>query len=178
MDYSIFIWEIIIFVLISIISSMIYMKFEYQDSNHLYKLFVPKNDSLWERIKVLIAPTLLLMLIECLLVELSPNFMFAKLISLIVMALVNPLFFILYFNFSKWDMIVINVLTSISSSLLGLLVSIWVVSMPLLAEPIIYISALGVVLIIMFYICATFFQTDDILFVDPITKRKTLKKDN
>lgn len=178
MDYSIFIWEIITFVLICVISSMIYLKFDYQDSNNLYKLFVPKNDSIWERIKVLIAPTLLLMVIECLLVELSSNFMFAKLVSLIVMALVNPLFFILYFSFSKWDMIVINVLTSISSALMGLLVSIWVLSIPLLADPIIYISAIGVILVIIFYICATFFQTDDMLFVDPITKRKTLKKDN
>ncbi len=178
MNYSIFIWEIITFVLISVISSMIYLKFDYQDSNNLYKLFVPKNDSLWERIKVLIAPTLLLMLIECLLVELNSNFMFSKLVSLIVMALSNPLFFILYFSFSKWDMIVINVLTTISSALMGLLISIWVLNIPLLSDPIIYISAIGVMLIIVFYICATFFQTDDMLFVDPITKRKTLKKDN
>jgi len=178
MDYSIFIWEIITFVLISVISSMIYMKFDYQDSNNLYKLFVPKNDSLWERIKVLIAPALLMMLIECLLVEIIPNFMFAKLVSLIVMALVNPLFFILYFSFSKWDMIVINVLTTISSALMGLLVSIWVLGIPLLPDSIIYISAIGIILIIIFYICATFFQTDDMIFMDPITKRKTLKKDN
>jgi len=177
MDYGIFIWEIISFVLISLISSMIYLKFEYQDTNNLYKLFVPKNDSLWERIKVLIATTLLIMLIECLLVEINPNFMFAKLVSLIVMSLSNPLFFILYFSFSTWDMIVINVLTTISSALMGLLVSIWVLSIPILPDAIIYISAVGVMLIVIFYICATFFQTDDMIFVDPITKRKTLKKD-
>ena len=177
MDYSIFIWEIITFVLISLISSMIYLKFDYQDSNSLYKLFVPKNDSIWERIKVLIAPALFLMIIECLFVDLIPNFMFAKLVSLIVMALANPLFFILYFSFSKWDMIVINVLTCISSALIGLLISIWVLSIPLLADAIIYISAIGILLIIVFYICATFFQTDDMIFMDPITKKGTLKKD-
>jgi len=119
-----------------------------------------------------------MMLIECLLVEIIPNFMFAKLVSLIVMALVNPLFFILYFSFSKWDMIVINVLTTISSALMGLLVSIWVLGIPLLPDSIIYISAIGIILIIIFYVCATFFQTDDMIFMDPITKRKTLKKDN
>ena len=178
MNYSIFIWEIIVSVLICIISSIIYLKFEYQDSNNLYKLFVPKNDSLWERIKVLIAPTLLMIVIECLLVDINPNFMFSKLASIIVMVLVNPLFFILFFSFSKWDMIVINVLTIISSALMGLLVSIWVLSIPVLAEPIIYISAIGLMLIIIFYVCATFFQTDDMIFMDPITKRKSLKKDN
>lgn len=177
MEYSIFIWEIITFVLICIISSMIYLKFEYQDSNTLYKLFVPKNDSIWERVKVLVAPSLLMLLIECLLVDLNPNFMFAKLVSLIVMALVNPLFFILYFSFSKWDMIVINVLTTITSALIGLLISIWVLSIALLPDSIIYISAIGIILIFVFYIFATFFQTDDMLFVDPITKRKSLKKD-
>jgi len=178
MDYSIFIWEIVAFVLISLISSVIYLYCDYQDSNNLYKLFIPKNDSLWERIKVLIAPTILIMLVECLFIEINANFMFAKLVSLVVMALVNPLFFILYFSFSKWDMIVINVLTTISSSLVGLLISIMVINIPMLPDAIIYISALGILLIVMFYICATFFQTDDLLFVDPITRRKNLKQDN
>ena len=80
MNYDIFIWEIVSFVSICIISSIIYMYFEYQDSNKFYKLFVPKNDSIWERIKVLLAPTLLLIIIEMLLVNVTPNFMFAKLI--------------------------------------------------------------------------------------------------
>ena len=177
MDYSIFIWEIITFILICLISSIIYLKFDYQDTNNIYKLFVPVNDSLWERIKVLIGPALLLMLVESLLIEISPNFMFSKLISLIVMALTNPLFFIMYFNFSKWDMIVINVLTTVSSALIGLLVSIWVLSISILSDVIIYISAIGLLMIILFYICATFFQTDDLLFMDPITKKRTLKKD-
>ena len=178
MDYSIYIWEIVTFVLISLLSSIIYLRFEYQDSNSFYKLFVPKNDSLWERVKVLIAPTLLIMTIECLLIEVSPNFMFAKLLSLLIMILVNPLFFILYFSFSKWDMIVINVLTTTSSALIGLLVSVWILSVPILAEGIIYISAIGILMIIVFYVCATFFQTDDIIFMDPITKKRTLKKDH
>ena len=178
MDYSIYIWEIVTFVLISLLSSIIYLRFEYQDSNSFYKLFVPKNDSLWERVKVLIAPTLLIMTIECLLIEVSSNFMFAKLLSLLIMILVNPLFFILYFSFSKWDMIVINVLTTTSSALIGLLVSVWILSIPIISEGIIYISAIGILMIIVFYVCATFFQTDDIIFMDPITKKRTLKKDH
>ena len=177
MDYSIFIWEIISFVLISLISSVIYLYCDYQDSNNFYKLFIPKNDSLWERVKVLIAPTILVMLIECLFINVSTNFMFAKLVSLVVMALINPLFFILYFRFSKWDMLVINVLSTISSSLIGLLISIMIINIPILPDAIIYISSLGIILIVVFYICATFFQTDDLIFVDPITKRKNLKQD-
>lgn len=177
MDYSIFIWEIVAFVLISLISSVIYLYCDYQDSNNLYKLFIPKNDSLWERIKVLIAPTILIMLFECLIIEINSNFMFAKLISLVVMVLVNPLFFVLYFRFSKWDMIVINVLTTISSSLIGLLISIMLLSIPSLPTAITYISAIGIIMIVMFYICATFFQSEDIIFVDPITKKINLKKD-
>lgn len=178
MDYSIFIWEIVTFVIICIASSLIYLYCDYQDSSNFYKLFVPKNDSIWERVKVLIAPTIVMIIIECLLIDVSPNFMFAKLISMIIMALANPLFFILYFSFSKWDMIVINVLTSISSALTGLLVSVLVLNIPVLADGIIYVSALGIIMIIIFYLCATFFQTDDMIFVDPITRKITLKKDN
>ena len=74
MDYSIFIWEIIAFVLISLISSVIYLYCDYQDSNNFYKLFIPKNDSLWERVKVLLAPTILVMLIECLFIDINSNF--------------------------------------------------------------------------------------------------------
>ena len=178
MDYSIFIWEIITFVMISIISSLIYFYCDYQDSNNLYKLFIPKNDSLWERVKVVIAPTLLMIIIECLLIDINANFMFAKLISLIVIALVNPLFFILYFSFSKRDMLEINVLTSISSAFVGLIVSLLILTIPALSDIIIYISLIGIILTIIFYVYATYFQTDDLIFVDPITKRRTLKKDS
>ncbi len=178
MNYSIFIWEIVTFVIICVTSSLIYLYCDYQDSNNFYKLFIPKNDSIWERVKVLIAPTIVMIIIECLLAPVGPNFMFAKLVSIIVMTLLNPLFFILYFSFSKWDMIVINVLTTISSALTGLLVSILVLTIPTLSDGIIYISAIGIIMIIIFYLCATFFQTDDLIFVDPITRRRTLKKDS
>lgn len=178
MNYDIFIWEIVSFVSICIISSIIYMYFEYQDSNKFYKLFVPKNDSIWERIKVLLAPTLLLILIEMLLVNVTPNFMFAKLISIVAMVMVNPLLFIIYFNFSKWDMVVINVLTTISSALIGLLVSVLVLNIPTLPDPIIYISIVGIIMIIAFYLIATFFQTNDFIFLDPVTKKINLKKEH
>ena len=178
MNYSMYIWEIIAFVMISIISSLIYFYCDYQDSNNFYKLFIPKNDSIWERVKVVIAPALLMIIIECLLIDVNSNFMFAKLISLIVMSLVNPLFFILYFSFSKRDMLEINVLTSISSALIGLVVSLLILTIPTLSDLIIYISVLGIILTIIFYVYATYFQTDDLIFVDPITKRKTLKKDS
>ncbi len=178
MNYDIFIWEIVSFVSICIISSIIYMYFEYQDSNKFYKLFVPKNDSIWERIKVLLAPTLLLILIEMLLVNVTPNFMFAKLISIVAMVMVNPLIFILYFKFSKWDMVVINVLTTISSALIGLLISVLILSISTLPDPIIYISMVGIIMIIAFYLIATFFQTNDFIFLDPVTKKINLKKEH
>ena len=177
MDYSIFIWEIVTFVMISIVSSLIYLYCDYQDSNNIYKLFIPKNDSIWERVKVLIAPSLLLIIIECLFIDINANFMFAKLVSLIVMALVNPLFFIIYFSFSKWDMIVINIYTTISSTFIGLLVSSSILSLTRLSDIVVYISAFGIMLIILFYIFATFFQYDDLIFIDPVTKKITLKKD-
>ena len=178
MNYDIFIWEIVSFVSICIISSIIYMYFEYQDSNKFYKLYKKKNDSIWERIKVLLAPTLLLILIEMLLVNVTPNFMFAKLISIVAMVMVNPLLFIIYFNFSKWDMVVINVLTTISSALIGLLVSVLVLNIPTLPDPIIYISMVGIIMIIAFYLIATFFQTNDFIFLDPVTKKINLKKEH
>ena len=52
MNYDIFVWEMVNFTLVSLFSSIIYMYFEYQDSNKLFKLFIPKNDSIWERAKV------------------------------------------------------------------------------------------------------------------------------
>lgn len=178
MNYNIFIWEIVTFALISIISSVIYIYLEYQDSNKFYKLFIPKNDSIWERIKVLLAPTLLIMLVETLMIKVSPNFMFAKLLSIVTMSLANPLIFILLFKFSKWDMVVINILTTIGSAMIGLFVSIMILNISLLPDPIIIISMAGIIVIVAFYLFATFCQTDDFIFLDPVTKRITLKKDN
>jgi len=178
MNYDIFIWEIVSFIAICIISTIIYIQFEYQDSNNFYKLFVPKNDSIWERIKVLLAPTLIFILLEILLVNITPNFMFAKLISIISMVMVNPLIFIVSFKFSKWDMIVINIFTSVTSALMGLLTSSIILNISTLPQPIIFISMVGIVMIIAFYFIATFFQTDDFIFIDPVTKKINLKKEH
>lgn len=177
MNYSIFVWEMINFVLVSLFSSIIYMYFEYQDSNKIYKLFIPKNDSIWERIKVLLTPTLLVMLIEILLINVTPNFIFAKLISIIIMTITNPLIFILYFKFSKWDMMINNVLTTVTCALIGLITSVLILNLPMLSDGIIYISIVGIIMIIAFYIIATFYQTNDFIFIDPVTKKINLKKD-
>ena len=178
MESDIFIWEIITCILTCILSTIIYMYFEYQDSNKVLKLFVPKNDSIWERVKVLLAPTLIIMLIETLLIRVSPNFMFAKLLSIVTMAIANPIAFILLFHFSKRDMVVINILTTIISAMIGLIVSIIILNIPLLPDPIIYISMTGIIMIVLFYLFATFFQTEDFIFIDPVTKRINLKKDH
>lgn len=179
MNYDIFIWEIVNFISVCIISSIIYLYFEYQDSNKLYRLFVPKNDSIWERIKVLLAPTLLFILIEMLLLSnISPNFMFAKLISIIAMVITNPLIFIIFFKFSKQDMLVINVFTTICSAAIGLLISLLILNIPTLPLPIVYISMVGIIMIIAFYLIATFFQTEDFIFLDPVTKKINLKKEH
>ena len=177
MNYDIFVWEMVNFTLVSLFSSIIYMYFEYQDSNKLFKLFIPKNDSIWERAKVMIFISLILMLIEMLFIGVTSNFVFSKLVSIIIMTIANPLIFILYFKFSKWDMMVINVLSAITSALIGLLLSIMILAMPLLSEFITYISILGLIMIFAFYIIATYYQTDDIIFMDPVTRKINLKKD-
>ena len=101
-----------------------------------------------------------------------------SLLSIVTMSLANPLIFILLFNFSKWDMVVINILTTIGSAVIGLLVSIMILNIPLLPDPIIFISMAGIIVIVVFYLFATFCQTDDFMFLDPVTKKITLKKDN
>lgn len=178
MNYSIFMWEIVSFIFVSLFSTIVYLYFDYQESNKFYKLFIPKNDSIWERIKVLLAPTLLIMVFEILLVDLTPNFMFSKLISIIIMVITNPLLFVINFKFSKWDMLINNVLTTVSCALIGLIISTLLLNLPELSDGIIYISTVGIVMVIAFYIIATFYQTNDFIFIDPITKKSNVKKDH
>ena len=178
MNYGLYIWQVVTYTLITIISSLIYTYFKYQEKNKFKRLFVPKNDSIWERLKVLLSSYFIIKLVEILVIGLNPNMVFANFISLIVLSISNPIIFILIFNNTKYDIIIQNIITNICSILVGLVTSILILSISNLPIGISYISILGIIIYIAFYIIATYFQTDDLIFLDPNSKKNKLKKDS
>ena len=73
MSYELYIWEIITYTLITILSSLNYIYFKYQEKNKFKRLFVPKNDSIWERLKVLLSSFIVVKLLEIILVGFNSN---------------------------------------------------------------------------------------------------------
>ena len=178
MNYVLYVWQVVTYTFITIISSLIYIYFKYQEKNKIKRLFVPKNDSIWERLKVLLSVSFIIKIIEMLIIGLNPNLLFADFISLIVMSITNPIIFILIFKNTKYDIIIQNIITNISSILIALIVSILIISIPNLPMFISYISLLGMLIFLVFFIVATYFQTDDLIFLDPNSKKNKLKKDS
>lgn len=178
MSYELYIWEIITYTLITILSSLNYVYFKYQEKNKFKRLFVPKNDSIWERLKVLLSSFIVVKLLEIILVGFNSNVLFATFISIIIMSVVNLIAFTIIYMVTKYDMIIQNIITNITSILSGLLVSIIVVGANNLPTSISYISIFGLLIFLFFYVVATYFQTDDIIFIDPNSKKNKLKKDS
>lgn len=177
MNYGLYVWEVISYTLITITSSLVYTYFKYQEENSIKRLFIPKNDSIWERIKVLLSSYIIIKLVELIFVGLNPNILFGDLISLIVMSIINPVVFILIFNNTKYDIIIQNIVTNIICIIVGLIASLLILSIPNLPTFIGFISIIGNLIFIIFYIVATYFQTDDLIFLDPVNKKNKLKKD-
>ena len=94
------------------------------------------------------------------------------------MSVVNLIAFTIIYMVTKYDMIIQNIITNITSILSGLLVSIIVVGANNLPTSISYISIFGLLIFLFFYVVATYFQTDDIIFIDPNSKKNKLKKDS
>lgn len=178
MNYGLYVWEVITYTLITIVSSLIYIYFKYQDKNKIKRLFVPKNDSIWERLKVLLSSFFVIKLIEVLSAGFNSNVLFSIFISIIIISISNPIIFTLIFSNSKYDIIIQNIITNIISILIGLITSILIISIQNLSAVVSYISILGILIFIIFFIVATYFQTDDLIFLDPNSKKNKLKKDS
>ena len=175
MNYAFLIFDICIILIIGITNIYIYSRLSYKD-NLLNKLFIHKNDSIWEHIKTLFTPILIITLFEILL-GVGSNFVLGKLLSLVLMALINPIVFLLLFNHSTWDMIKINITNIVITLLIGIIPMILMTSLIELNSFVYIISIIGLVLILIFYITATFFPTNDFIFIDPETKKVKIKKD-
>ncbi len=178
MNYSLYVWEIIVHTLVTIISSLVYLYSKYQEKNKFKRLFIPKNDSVWERLKVVLSIFMIIKLIEIICVGFNSNMLFATFISLVMICISNPIIFILVYSNTKHDILVQNIITNIGSIIVSLLLSIFIISVTSLPVFISYISILGIIIFLIFYIVATYFQTDDIIFLDPNSKKNKLKKDS
>lgn len=178
MGYSLYVWEIISYILVTILSSLIYIYFKYQEKNKIKRLFVPKNDSIWERLKVLLSAFLVVKLIELIFVNFNSNLLFSTFISIIIMAVVNLMTFSIVYSTTKYDMIIQNIITNIVSIIVSLVFSILIIGISDLPIFISYISGFGIFIFLIFYVVATYFQTDDIIFLDPNSKKNKLKKDS
>ncbi len=177
MNYRLLVIEAIALIITGGVSSLIYLYGTYSNKRLIDKLFVPKNDSIWEHVKMVLAPILILLLIQVLFGAVTANFLFAKLLSTIFIIIFIPIVFWALYMFSTWDMIKMNITAGLIGLLIGLLIFLLLINISPLPNFVGIISSVGLILILTFYVIATFYPTNDFIFLDPETKKAKIKKD-
>lgn len=171
----IFALEWIGFIFINILGSLSHFIFEWSGHNKVAAVFCAVNESTWEHMKLVIGPTILWALIEVLFIGGNPNFIFAKMMSLVISTAFIPIFFYSYQLILKKDVFYLDILDFILAIGLGQYVSYNILNHGAVSLEITLISMAVIAIIVFVYVTKTLHPMQNRLFLDPISKKYGLK---
>jgi hypothetical protein len=145
--------------------------YEWSGQNPLVGLFVAVNESTWEHIKLIIFPSLLLMIIEYPFFKKYPNFIVGSFISLLMMILLIPILFYGYQFITGKDVFILDILDFIISIIIGQLVFNKIMKSKDSSNICQLSSLIGLIIIIICYFVFTYFPPKIFIFQDPITNK-------
>lgn len=163
------------FIVISIIGTLFHFLYDWSNHNKIVGLFAAVNESTWEHIKIALTPTLLWGLIDGFLYGANPNYFLAKSMSLLIIIVVIPVLFYLYFAILKKHVLIIDILIFYIAIFSGQFLFYFILEGPVIPYIFSYIGAILLFLIFGFYMTATLLPLKNFLFKDPITKKYGLK---
>ena len=161
-------------IIICIIGTLLHFTYEESNHNKVVGIFSAVNESVWEHIKIALTPTILLTILfgykDFLLNSFFPSF-FISLISIIILI---PLLFYSYTYFTKKSILPVDIIcfyitVTISQLLYDTFLNINY------SQSINYISFIGLIIILIFYLLLTLLPIKNELFKDPITKKYGVK---
>ena len=161
-------------IIICIIGTLLHFTYEESNHNKVVGIFSAVNESVWEHIKIALTPTILLTMIlgykDFVLNSFFPTF----LISLLTIIILIPLLFYSYTHFTKKSILVIDVICFYITVTVSQLVYDTLLNLSY-SQVINYISFIGILVVLIFYLLLTLLPIKNDLFKDPITKKYGVK---
>lgn len=156
-------------IIAGILSHFIY---EWSGHNKIIAIFVPVNESVWEHIKMVMAPGFIWMFLEVMFIGFTPNFLVAKATSMITMVSLVPVIFYFYFLIFKKEILILGILDFVFSVIVGQMVSYWILNSSFsFGNFEKYLSVLVLIVIFVFYVTKTVYPSKNLIFQDSITKK-------
>lgn len=166
---------IISIIVISVIGTLSHFLYDMTKHNKIVGLFTAVNESTWEHIKIGITPTIVWGLVDGYIYGASPNYFFAKFISLMSIIILIPLLFYGYKGLFKKNNEVINVLIFY----LVIIVSQYLFNYLIVSTSINYfgqyISCVGICVILICDMIFTLMPGKNFIFKDPISNQVGFK---
>ncbi|MDO4507841.1 MAG: DUF6512 family protein [Candidatus Saccharibacteria bacterium] len=163
--------EIIGTIFIITAGTLSHFLYDWTKHNKIIGFFAAVNESTWEHLKLVIAPTFVWMIVELHFYSGNPGYIFARFISLLAMLLIIPLIFYAYTHFAKKSILVIDIGSFFVAIILGQLLFSWLISLGVSNLVLTHIGIIGMILIFFAFIMDTYVPQKDFLHKDPITHK-------
>lgn len=115
--------HILAFFVISTIGTLLHFVYELSNNTYLIGIFTPVNESVFEHLKMIIYPIILVMGYEHIMFKGNSNYILAKVVSIITAMLVIITIFYTYTTFTNNSVIIIDIITYYVSIFIGELCS-------------------------------------------------------
>lgn len=167
--------EVIGTIFIIAIGSLIHFLYDWTNHNKIIGYFASVNESTWEHIKLIIAPTFLWLIIEYHFYSANPNLFFARFISLIVMIITIPILFYSYTYLTKKNNFIIDIAIFILAAIIGQLIFSILINLSTTNPIQNHIGIIGLIIIFLIYLTRTYVPKKNFIYQDPITKKYGIK---
>ncbi len=167
-------------IFIIIFGTLSHYFYDWSNHNKIIAYFTSVNESTWEHLKLVIAPTFIWMIVEYHFYFNNPNYFISRFISLIIMLLIIPLIFYSYTKFTKTSILYIDISSFFISIILGQLLFSKLLTYKPTTPFINHLGIIGLLLIFFLYIINTYVPPKNFLYKDPLTNKYGIKahKDN
>ena len=158
-------------IFIIVVGTLLHFMYDWTDHNKIVGFFTAVNESTWEHIKLLIAPTFVWLMVEYHFYFDNPNLFFAKAVSMLVMIIFVPLVFYSYTHYTKKNILAVDMSSFIVAAVLGQYVFHLLINMSYTSVFIEHLGIFGLVIIFLRYITHTYVPDKNFIHEDPITKK-------
>lgn len=160
---------------IIIVGSAFHFLYDWSGHNKIVGYFTAVNESTWEHLKLIIAPSFLWLIVEYHYYFDNPNLFFAKFVGLMVMLIIIPLIFYTYMYFTKKDILFLDISSFIIAVICGQIVFSLLINLEYHNLILTHIGIIGLILIFLKYITHTYVPDKNFLHKDPITNKYGIK---
>ncbi len=160
------------FIFIAVLGTLGHFIYEWSNHNKYAAIIFAVNESTWEHMKLVVFPSILWLFIEIPFIGTMPNFITAKLSSLITMLILIPLLFNIYKMFFKGHSLIYSIIEFLISIAVGQYLGYKVLNGEMVAPVLNYVSLIIIILIVSYFLIATLIPGKSEIYVDPISHKK------